>query len=324
MVTRHSGAKRRCQLAGNGGPSARGASGPGAGLGAQCTGAFGVRRAVALQPLTARCPGGPGSEAAHHARSPGGQPAAAAPAPGTHRTAGAGAAETASERWAAAPPDPRDPGSPLPRPAGSAERLRALTVRCRWRPGVRPLAGPSPRPPLARRRSPSLAGPRRRGRPLPHGRPARGAGPPSSNAAAPPVRTRTPAPRMRRAPARCASRMRRAPPAPRRWDVRTDGGRGLGAGAWEASGGIPPVPESRPLVPTHSAVPAACPLAPVTPTPRSPCSLRPQARRADCRPPRVAPPPSRGAVTPGARLCSEGICFGNQNSVWAAVTSPRP
>lgn len=92
-------------------------------------------------------------------------------APGGQGSAQA-AAHVAETPHSPAPhdPDPRDPRRQRPRAGGRAERPRALTVRYRGRPRGRPVAGPSPQTPPPRRRSPSLAGPWRRGRSPPHGR----------------------------------------------------------------------------------------------------------------------------------------------------------
>lgn len=217
-------------------------------VGTQRRGALGDQR-VAMKPLTGRCPGGQtpklpttrglGEAAKQPSRRPElelGSALRPGPRGGDVAFPGAATAASASRRsHPGAGPRSSYPGSPRPRAAGRAQRRRALTVRCRGHLRGRPRAGPSPRAPLPLRRSPSLAGPRRRGRTPPHGRPARGAGPPSSNAAAPPVRTRAPAPRMRPPRQHRQAPAPRSPPTPARMGrgaltPAQDWGRWLGRG----------------------------------------------------------------------------------------------
>lgn len=110
-------------------------------------------------------------------------------------------------------PRPHDPGQK------AGPRGCALTVRCPGRLRGRLLARPHPRVPAPRRRSPSLAGPWNRGRPLPHGR-LRPHGHPARRAAIPPRRQCAGALRAPRMRARGHTHALHARPAPRRWGGR--------------------------------------------------------------------------------------------------------
>lgn len=120
-------------------------------------------------------------------------------------------------------PRPYDPGQK------AGPRRRELTVRCPGSLRGCLLARPHPRVPAPRRRSPSLAGPWSRGRPLPHGR-LRPRGHPARRAAMPP-RGQCAGPL--RAPRRRTRRPTHAPhsrPAPRTWGGGSGAGPGQGAG----------------------------------------------------------------------------------------------